>query len=108
MTDGVPPGLISRIEPIMNSAPARARGLSEIPGIRVEPVETNIVFFDLSGLGLTADRFNDLIMAHGLRVSTMGNTRARAVTHLDVSTARIEEALAIIQKVVKDRMSNNI
>jgi threonine aldolase len=99
---------IPRLAEDHDNARKLAQGLSEILGIRVEPVETNIVFFDLSGLGLTADKFNELIMAQGLRVSTMGNTRARAVTHLDVSPAQIEEALAIIQKVVRDNRPNTI
>jgi threonine aldolase len=91
---------IDRLAEDHDNARKLGQGLKEISGIHVEPVETNIVFFDLSGLGLTADRFNELIMAHGVRVSTMGNTRARAVTHLDVSTAQIEEALAVIRKVI--------
>lgn len=77
-----------------------AQGLAEIHGIKVEPVETNIVFFDVSGLGLTDTKFNDLLMEHGVQVTTMGNARVRAVTHLDVSRAQIEEALDIIRKVV--------
>ena len=74
-----------------------AEGLARIQGIRVEPAETNLVFFDVSGLGITAQTFNERLTERGLRVSVLGNTLARAVTHLDVSRSQVEEALEIIR-----------
>ncbi len=76
-----------------------ARGLAEIEGISVEPVETNLVFFKLAGFAVTGQVFNEALMKHGLRVSVSGPTRLRAVTHLDVSSAQIEEALEIFHRV---------
>jgi threonine aldolase len=76
-----------------------ARGLAEIEGIVVEPVETNLIFFDVSGLGITAEAFNALLRDKGLRISVLGKTRARAVTHLDVSREQVKEALEIIRQV---------
>lgn len=84
-----------------------AQGLAEIDGIKVEPVETNIVFFDVCGLGMNADTFNTLLMKRGVRVSTPGKTRVRAVTHLDVSRAQIEEALDIIRGEVENKKSSS-
>jgi threonine aldolase len=81
------------------NAQTLARGLAAVDGIQVEPVETNMVFFDVAGLGLTAEKFNALLMARGVRVSTLGGTRLRAVTHLDVSAAQIVETLSIIEQV---------
>ena len=74
-----------------------ARGLAQIDGLSVEPVETNIVFFDVAGLGLTAEAFNQAVLANGLRFSVSGATRLRAVTHLDVSKSQIEEAVEIVR-----------
>jgi len=68
----------------------------------VEPVETNLVFFDVSGLGVTAQAFNERLMTKGVRVSTLGRTRARAVTHLDVSRSQVEQALEIICDVADE------
>ncbi len=79
-----------------------AQGLSELEGIEVEPVETNMVFFDISGLGISASLFNDRLMARGVRVSTLGTTRIRAVTHLDVSRTQVEEALDTVRAVVNE------
>jgi threonine aldolase len=82
------------------NAQTLARGLGEINGLRVEPVETNMVFFDVSALGLTADEFTSVLMAQGVRLSIAGKSRVRAVTHLDVSPGQVEEAVEIIQNVV--------
>jgi threonine aldolase len=83
-----------------------AQGLSEIDGITVEPVETNLVFFDVSGLGITAEAFSDLLMPHGIRFSIIGKSLLRGVTHLDVSRAQVEEALDCIQDLVAGAANN--
>ena len=83
-----------------------ARGLGEIEGIQVEPAETNMLFFDVADLGMTAEAFSDLLATHGIRVSYMG-TRIRAVTHLDVSQTQIEETLNVIREVVDKVKSKN-
>lgn len=74
-----------------------ADGLAQIEGIAVEPVETNLVFFDVAGLNVSGAEFCDTLLERGLRVSVMGPTRLRAVTHLDVSSEQIEEALNIMR-----------
>ena len=60
------------------------------------------MFFDVSGLGITAEDFNERLMAHGVRISVLGEYIARAVTHLDVTRAQAEEAVEIIGRIVKD------
>jgi threonine aldolase len=79
-----------------------AQGLSEIEGIDVEPAETNIVFFHITDLPVTAQEFNERLMARGAQVSVPGAKILRAVTHLDVSQAQVEEALEIIREVVDE------
>ena len=46
---------IDRLADDHANARALARGLAQIPGITVEEPETNLVFFDTTGTGLTAD-----------------------------------------------------
>jgi threonine aldolase len=77
-----------------------ARGLAQIEGLAVEAPETNLVFFDTAGLGITAESLAARLRAEGVMVSTMGRTRVRVCTHLDVTRADIEEALAILRRVV--------
>jgi threonine aldolase len=79
-----------------------ARGLAEIPEMRIEVdhVETNIVFFDVGGLGLTAAEAVERLLARGVRVGAMGRTLIRAVTHLDVSRAQVERAVTVAHEVL--------
>ena len=88
---------IDRLAEDHANARALARGLAQIPGITVEEPETNLVFFDTTGTGLTADELAERIRNEGVQVSTMGHYRARACTHLDVDLAGIELALRIIR-----------
>jgi len=90
---------VERLAEDNENAQILARGLAEIEGIVVEPVETNLIFFDVSGLGVTAEAFNALLREKGLRVSVLGKTRGRAVTHLDVSREQVKEGLEIIRQV---------
>lgn len=73
-----------------------AVGLSALPGITLDPgrVETNIVVFDVSQTGLTAEGFATRTLAsHGVRFSVLGPNTVRAVTHLDVPSGGVERAL---------------
>ena len=82
------------------NAAALARGMAQIPGITVETPETNLVFFDTKGTGLTAAAFAAKLRPHGVTISVSDTFRGRACTHLDVSAALIEEAVAIMRAVV--------
>ena len=77
--------------------------LADVPGIAVEPdaVETNIVFFDVGGTGLTADQVAERLADHGVRIGPMGEGLMRAVTHLDVTTEQVAEAAAAVRAVVE-------
>ena len=74
-----------------------ARGLAAVDGVEVRGAvpETNMVFFDVSGLGLSNREFVDRLAAAGVRMSGAGG-RIRAVTHLDVSRRDVERALAAV------------
>lgn len=80
-----------------------AEGLAELPGIGIDPatVETNLVFFDVAALGITAAEWCDATLPHGVRMSVMGRTRVRAVTHLDVNRAGIDRALVVSRVVAR-------
>ncbi len=89
---------IDRLAEDHENAARLAEGLATIPGIRLDPPpETNIVFFDVAGTGLTPDEVTDRLNAVGVRVSYMNGTRLRFVTHLDISRAQIDEALERIR-----------
>jgi threonine aldolase len=79
-----------------------AEGLAEIPGIDTDParVQSNIVFFDVAASGMTAAEFSTVMEKRGVRFSIGGRTRLRAVTHLDVDAAGIEQALRAVREAV--------
>jgi len=81
-----------------------AEGLATLPGISLDPstVETNIVFFDLTG-ELTAPVAVERLLAHGIRMGALGPRTIRAVTHLDVDASGIERALAAARLVFTGR-----
>jgi threonine aldolase len=91
---------IDRLEEDHKNATLLAEKLQQIQGIEVEPVETNMVFFDVSGLKMTSQEFNMLLEPHGLRFSDADKYRLRAVTHLDISRDQILEAIDIIHKCI--------
>jgi threonine aldolase len=77
-----------------------AEGLAALPGIKLDPatVETNLVFFDLTG-SLDAPTAVERMLAHGVRMGALGPRTIRAVTHLDVSAPGIERALDAARRV---------
>jgi threonine aldolase len=91
---------IDRLADDHANARALARGLAQIQGITVEEPETNLVFFDTTGTGLTADELASRIRKQGVTLSTMGRHRARACTHLDVDLAGIEAAVQVIRSEI--------
>jgi threonine aldolase len=74
--------------------------MAQIPGITVEMPETNLVFFDTQGTGMTADAFAGKLRKEGVLVSTSGRYRARACLHLDVTAAQVADALSVMKQVV--------
>ena len=82
------------------NAKTLARGMAQLDGIIVEEPETNLVFFDTTGTGLTAEALAAKARAEGLMLSAMGKYRGRACTHLDVNQADIEEGIRILREVL--------
>ncbi|MHA2250899.1 MAG: threonine aldolase family protein [Candidatus Kariarchaeaceae archaeon] len=74
--------------------------LQNIDGIMIDPFETNMVYFDIQGLGITSEELNDRIKPYGLRFSIAGKYRLRAVTHLDVNKDQIQEVGDILTEVL--------
>jgi threonine aldolase len=79
-----------------------AEGLATIPGVRLDPApETNIVYFNVEGTGLTATEARTRLESVGVRASGMGQYRLRFVTHLNISSSQIDQALHWCQTVLR-------
>jgi threonine aldolase len=79
-----------------------AERLANIPGLALDPakVRTNIVVFDIAGTGLAFAELSAQLKSKGVLISTAGGTRARIVTHLNVSRQDCEAALQVMEEVL--------
>ncbi|WP_372620775.1 threonine aldolase family protein [Falsiroseomonas sp.] len=82
------------------NAKALARGLAQIPGMNVEAPDTNLVFFDPRGTGLSAPVLVDRLRMEGVQLSMLGG-RVRACTHLDVTAGMIEETVQLLRAAIQ-------
>ena len=79
-----------------------ANALAAMPGVRLDPrkVQTNIVIFDISEVGIPAPELSKLLKARGVLMNGPTASTMRAVTHYDVSRADCEQALEVISSVL--------
>ncbi|MCC6293071.1 MAG: aminotransferase class I/II-fold pyridoxal phosphate-dependent enzyme [Bryobacterales bacterium] len=79
-----------------------AEGLARIGGVAIDPtsVQTNIVIFDLSALGLTGSECSERLREQGVLANAVGEYAVRMVTHHGVSAAECERALAATASVL--------
>jgi threonine aldolase len=93
---------VDRLKEDHDHAKELARILHAIPAVSVNPdeVETNILFFEVKQAGRSSADIAADLRKDGLLVSPVGGSRFRAVTHLDISTADIRQAGAILNRVL--------
>ncbi len=94
---------IDRLAEDHENAKILARALAQIPGLKVQAPQTNLVFFDTSGAGWAAPDLAAELRKHGVMISAMGTHLGRACTHLDVTRAQVDEAAAAMQHVLAGR-----
>jgi threonine aldolase len=92
---------VERLSEDHENARRLAKGLASIPGVRVEAarVETNMVFADFPGTAVDAVA---KLKAKGVLANPEGSKpqTVRLVTHLDVSSADIDDAVARIRETL--------
>lgn len=76
-----------------------ALGIGSIKGMKAEPAQTNIVMFEPPP-DIEAAAFIRLMHEHGVLFTYPGGRRVRAVTHRMIKAVDIDEALALIQRVI--------
>jgi threonine aldolase len=80
-----------------------AERLAEVRGVdlNLAATQTNIVVFDIAGTGMSGDELiEQLLREHGVRLSPMGGTMVRAVTHMDVDADQVATAADAIASVL--------
>jgi len=97
---------VDRLAEDHDNAKTFARRIASLPGIALDPahVETNIVIFDVTVPGLTAQGLADRLLEESqVRLSVMGERRLRAVTHLDVSRQQMDAAVEAMARALQAR-----
>ncbi len=98
---------IDRLKDDHANARLLARGLKDVPGIgiRLEDVETNMVFFEVPRAKASAQAVVAALREQGVLMNATSPSRIRCVTHLDVTQADIERAVGIVQRTLKGLLS---
>ncbi|MEE2687827.1 MAG: threonine aldolase family protein [Pseudomonadota bacterium] len=94
---------VDRLAEDHQNARLLAELLGNVPGIAVEEgIATNMVFFSIEAMGLTAEEFRDrLIDEAGIRIGANDLYRMRAVTHLDISSADIKRTAVSVHDLAR-------
>ncbi len=80
-----------------------AEGIGAIPGLTVEPVHTNMVYFRLSPqAGLTDEQLIAGLAERNVRLLALGVHRFRTVLHYWVSSQDVDVAIAALREVMRD------
>ena len=80
-----------------------AEGIANTEGLSLEfgLPQTNMVYFSVAEDRMTAQELHEKLWAnHGIRVGVSGAQRFRAVTHIDISAADVDEALSSLNAVM--------
>jgi threonine aldolase len=95
--------MVDRLKDDHANAKLLATGLSKIQGISldVSHVQTNIVLYDVTDLGVTAKEWVARMGEHGVKAGAVEGGRVRMVTHRGIEKDDIEYTLDSAEKVAK-------
>jgi len=93
--------MIDRLEEDHRNARRLAEGIAKIEGIAVdmERVQTNMVLFDISGLGIADELFLLKLKENGVLALTNAKNKVRMVTHRGIEKEHIEKAVVAVENV---------
>ncbi len=97
--------MVDRLAEDHSNASRLASGLSQVPGISLDPASfhTNIVFLELEPEIGSVPEFISRLNQNGLKVSYPGGRRIRLVTHRHITPGDVDEAVDIVAKVAKEQ-----
>jgi threonine aldolase len=95
--------MVDRLRDDHANAKLLARGLAKIEGVSLDPsnVQTNIVLYDVSGLGVVAREWVAKIGEFGVKAGAQEGARVRMVTHRGIEKDDIEYTLSAAEDVAK-------
>jgi threonine aldolase len=94
---------VERLAEDHRNAKTIAAAIADSHGVQLDPpdVQTNLVWFDVDPELGTARDVQQLLQQHGVLVSSTGPQICRACTHIDVTTAQVEQAADAIRKALR-------
>ncbi|PLB53352.1 threonine aldolase [Aspergillus steynii IBT 23096] len=95
---------VDRLAEDHENAQLLATGLAKIDGISIplSHVQTNIIFMDVSGTGISSTEFVAGMKSRGVLFGDFGSAGVRAVTYINCTRRDIERVLQIVTDFVKD------
>lgn len=93
---------LGRLEEDHRRARELASGLAELPGLGVDPPETNVVMIDLSAGGRALEPLLAGLERRGVLLSPFGHDRIRAVLHLEVDDEGIRRTFDAFREVLSE------
>jgi threonine aldolase len=96
--------MVDRLKDDHANAQSLAKGLRSIEGISIDPtqVQTNIVVYDVSGLGIDGGTWIAKLNEFGAKAGALEGSRVRMVTHRGIERDDIEYALEIMKKAAEE------
>jgi threonine aldolase len=96
--------MIDRLEEDHVNAKRLAEGIAKIASIAVdmERVQTNMVLFDINGLGVDDELFLSKLKKNGVLALTSAKNKVRMVTHRGIEKEHVEKAVAAVANVADE------
>jgi threonine aldolase len=96
--------MVDRLREDHSNAQMLAKGLASIQGIAIDPnqVQTNILIYDVTGLGTTGDKWIAKLNESGVKSGSMEENRVRMVTHRGIEKTDIEYALNTAESAARN------
>ncbi len=93
---------IDRLAEDHENASLLGEGLKAFPGIRLVPVQSNIVMLNVSESGQNAPWFEKKLKEYGVLAKAMGDQHLRFTTYRGISSADVKKAIAAFKAFVRD------
>ena len=99
--------MIDRLEDDHRNARRLAEGIAKIDGINIDlnRVQTNIVYFNIGGLGIKADVFILKLKEKSILALTLTENTVRMVTHKGIEKEHVEKAISTIE-IISNELQN--
>ena len=100
--------MVDRLEEDHRNAKLLAEGIAKLDGLKVDlgRVQTNMVLFDISGLGVSDERFVSLLGGEGVLAAAISKHKIRFVVYRGIEREHVEKALNAVWSVVEDLRRN--